>query len=944
MLSLGALAFLNPWLLAALVALPALWWLLRATPPSPRRVRFPGVRLLLGLVDAERTPERTPWWLLLLRCLIAAAAILAFAQPVLNPRARLAGDGPILLVMDGGWADAPEWEARRDRALELLGQAETAGRPVAFAVVARPTQGEARLGLRPAAAWRPEVEALEPAPWAPDRAAFAALLAAAPEAAQIAETVWLTDGLAHDPDGARAMADALAALGRLSVIAAEAPAPALRAPGVADGKLAATALRATADGEEAMTVTAFGASDETGARRLGVATARFEAGATEAEATFDLPLELRNRVERVALAASPSAGAVALADEGVRRRRAGLVSGGSDGEGLQLVSDLHYLRAALNDAAETVEGDIAAVLDRSPDVLFLADVGRFTETEADALRDWVESGGLLVRFAGPRLARGADALAARAPGAGPAADPLLPVRLRAGGRAVGGAMAWGAPQRVRPFPEASPFHGLPVPEDVSVSRQILAEIGPELPDRTWAALDDGTPLVTSAPIGAGRVALFHVTANAEWSSLPLSGLFVDMVGRLLQLGGGGGPADRAALAGRTARPFLTLDGFGRLSEAPETPGLPVERLDAPPGPDAPPGLWLAGETALAFNLHGPEATLAPLPAAPAGAARETLGGAGETPLAPWLLALAVLLLALDTVATLILSGRLRPPGRGARGAGTAALLALGLALGGADPAAAQAPAADDRAVAATARTVLAHVLTGDAEVDRMAAAGLDGLSRILTARTAIEPGPPIGVDVERDEIAFFPLLYWPITPRQPALSAEAAARLNAFMRTGGMIVFDTRDRHLDVGGGSPAAEALRRVAGGLDLPPLEPVPRDHVLTRAFYLLEEFPGRHAGGRVWVETTPPVDPEAGPDEAQLRNANDGVSPVIVGQADWAAAWAVDEQGAFLAPIAGGAGWRQREMAYRFGVNLVMYAMTGNYKSDQVHVPALLERLGQ
>jgi hypothetical protein len=944
MLSLGAVAFLNPWLLAALAALPVLWFLLRATPPKPRRVPFPGVRLLLGLIDAERTPDRTPWWLLLLRCAIAAAAILAFAQPVLNPAARLTGEGPLLLLMDGGWADAPDWTLRRDRALEALAQAETAGRPVAFVSLAAPASGEARLNLRPAAAWRPDIAALEPAAWAPDRAGFAARLAASAEAAGVAEAVWIADGLAHADDGA--LAEALAARGRLTVVTAEATAPALRAPAILDGRLTATVLRADGAGEASVAVTAFGASDEQGARRLGVATARFAEGETEAQAAFDLPLELRNRVERVALTDRASAGATALADDGVRRRRAGLVSGGSDGEGLQLVSDLHYLRTALNDAAETIEGDIAAVLDRGPDVVFMADVGRFTEAEATALVEWVESGGLLVRFAGPRLASGADALAARSPGAEAGVDPLLPVRLRAGGRAVGGAMAWGAPQRVRAFAEGSPFAGLPVASEVTVSRQILAEIGPDLPERTWAALEDGTPLVTSAPFGAGRVTLFHVTANAEWSSLPLSGLFVDMVGRLLQMGAGGGPTDRAALAGQTARPLLALDGFGRLIEMEEGPGLPIARLDAAPGPDAPPGLWLAGETALAFNLHGPGATLAPMPAPPAGVARETLGGAGETPVAPWLLALAVALLAVDTVATLILSGRLgAAAGAPRRGGAAALLLAAGL-MGGDALAQAAAPSPGDAAaLAATSRSVLAHVLTGDAEVDRMAAAGLDGLSRILTARTAIEPGPPIGVDVETDELAWFPVLYWPITPRQPALSDAAAARLNAFMRTGGMIVFDTRDRHLDVGtGASPNAEALRRVAGRLDLPPLEPVPRDHVLTRAFYLLEEFPGRHAGGRVWVETSPPVDPDAGPEEAQLRNANDGVSPVVVGQADWAAAWAVDEDGAFLAPIGGGSGWRQREMAYRFGVNLAMYAMTGNYKSDQVHVPALLERLGQ
>ena len=935
MLSIGAVAFLNPWLLAALAALPVLWLLLRAIPPSPKRLAFPGVRLLLGLEDPERTPDRTPWWLLLLRCLIAAAAIAAFAQPILNPRAQLAGSGPVLLLMDGGWASAADWDTRRRRALDVLDHAERAGRPVLFATVAQPPAGG--LTQRPAAEWRGEIEALRPQPWAPDRAAFAAWLA---EGATLpfGETVWLTDGLAHGGDAT--LAEALGERGALTVIGPETLARGLRAPDLADGTLGAVVLRAEPDGAATATISAFGTLDGGAMRRLGQAQATFAAGETAARAVLDLPLELRNRVERLVLAGPETAASVVFADDGVRRRRVGLVSGGTENEGQQLVSDLHYLRTALRGRAETLEGGLTAMLEANPDVLFLADLGRFTTAEARALTEWVESGGLLVRFAGPRLARGSDSI-----GGSVEADPLLPVRLRPGGRAVGGAMAWAQPQRVRPFPETSPFAGLPVTDEVSVSRQILAQLGPELPNRTWAALADGTPLVTSVEMGAGRTVLFHVTANAEWSNLPLSGLFVDMVNRLLLVAAGtGAVSDRAALEGAVARPTLLIDGFGRVSDAVSTAGVPVSRLAAAPGPDAPPGLYAVGDTVLAYNLLGAEDTLAPAPPPPPAAQRERLGGSGETPLAPWLLGLAVLLLALDTVATLALSGRLptRAPRRGVATLLLAALLGA-LTL---PPGLAQAQAADDRtALRATIGTVLAYVITGDESVDRFSAAGLDGLGRVLNARTAVEPDPPVGVNIETDEIAFFPLLYWPITQSQPTPSDAAIARLNDFLRTGGMIIFDTRDRHLEIGRGpTPNAEALRRIAGRLDLPPLEPVPQDHVLTRTFFLIDSFPGRYTGGRVWVEVTPPADPDAPPEEIELRNANDGVSPVIVGNADWAAAWAVDANGAHLAPLSGGEGWRQREMAYRFGVNAVMYALTGNYKSDQVHVPALLERLGQ
>ena len=121
------------------------------------------------------------------------------------------------------------------------------------------------------------------------------------------------------------------------------------------------------------------------------------------------------------------------------------------------------------------------------------------------------------------------------------------------------------------------------------------------------------------------------------------------------------------------------------------------------------------------------------------------------------------------------------------------------------------------------------------------------------------------------------------------------------------------------------------------------MPEDHVLTRTFYLLQDFPGRHVGRDVWVEAAPPVAERI--EGMPFRNLNDGVTPVVIGGNDWAAAWAMDESGNPIYPVGRGySGERQRELAYRFGVNLIMHVLTGNYKSDQVHVPALLDRLGQ
>ena len=240
--------------------------------------------------------------------------------------------------------------------------------------------------------------------------------------------------------------------------------------------------------------------------------------------------------------------------------------------------------------------------------------------------------------------------------------------------------------------------------------------------------------------------------------------------------------------------------------------------------------------------------------------------------------------------------------------------------------------------------MLAHVLTGDSRVDDIALAGLRGLSDTLYFRTSVEPAVPMGIDLERDELAFFPMLYWPITPAQPTPSAEAYAKLNTYLRSGGMIVFDTRDADIArFGAASPNGRKLQDLAAPLDIPPLEPIPGDHVLTRTFYLLQDFPGRNTSREVWVEAAPPDAEQI--EGMPFRNLNDGVTPVVVGGNDWAGAWAVDENGRALLPVGSGfSGERQRELAYRFGVNLVMHVLTGNYKSDQVHVPALLDRLGQ
>ena len=916
MLSIGSFAFAAPWLLLALAALPLLWWLLRAIPPAPRQVAFPAIRLLFGLQSPEETPLRTPWWLLLLRLLIAALVIVGLARPLLNPGAELRGSGPLLLVVDNGWAAARDWPARQDAMADLLDQAERAGKPVLLLPTAPDANGVvAPRRLMRAADARGEIRSLAPQPWPSDLAAVRDLVPGLAFEGSL-NVVWLSDGLAASGGAATAslsgeLAEALRRRGSLRVVVpdiVDLPQIVSASENAPDAFIA-TVIRTTGGGAATAEVVA---TTEDG-KLLGGGTGVFADDAHETQVRLVMPTEVRNRVARLAVANESTAGAVFLLDERFRRRPVGFVSGDTAETDQPLLANLYYLNRALAPFAETRSGSIETLLERPLAMLVLADIGKLTDEQRTTIEGWLDKGGVLLRFAGPHLAEGGDT--------------LLPVALRRGGRTFGGVMSWEKPATLAPFDATSPFAGLPISAEITVGRQVLAEPAPDLGGKTWARLVDGTPLVTAARQGEGWVVLVHTTANTAWSNLALSGLFVDMLRRIVALSQG---VAGTALTGDLP-PLASLDGFGRLVE-PLASARPIAAeaiAGTPVGPRMPPGFYGRGHDRQAVNLGPRIAAPEPLGALPAGVERGSYGPGRQFDFKPWLLTAALLLLLADFVIGLGLRGLLpRLPGQRAATLGALAALAL-VATGVPDRAIAQ--GAEQFAVDATEYTRLAYVITGDTRIDEISRAGLIGLSVALQARTAVVPGEPFGVDVERDELAFFPLLYWPMSDAGQTLSDVAIGHVNDYLRHGGAILFDTRDQQFaDLGGVGPGTDRLRRLVAGLDLPALVPVPPDHVLTKAFYLLQEFPGRWDGGTLWIQQ---------PDE----RVNDGVSPVIIAGNDFAAAWAIDSTHRPLYPVVPG-GDRQREMAFRFGINLVMYALTGNYKADQVHVPAILERLGQ
>ncbi len=943
-MSILALTFAAPLILFSLIVLPLIWWLLRLTPPRPRQEVFPPTRILAEVNKSEETPAQSPWWLTLLRLLMAALVIVALAEPIWNAQdSRISGEGPLLIIMDDGWTTGPDWEERQTTARNLLAQARENERPVALALTT--LGGKVELATQRVEQVEARLKAATPQPLPVDLTGLAKRL----DENTIAFTgiAWLSNGL--DQKGAEQLLASLekmapqqlqyftSQLQNLHVISK-----------VTNTPEALSVALERADGQPASSgrVTAY---DQKG-RSISAVDYSFAADKQTITAQLVLPVELRNEIAKLSIDAQNQAGATQLLDERFRRRRVGLISGSNADQAQPLLSPLYFISRALNPFSEVRESRAANVAEAIPQLieenvstLVLADIGTLPGVASEQLEDWVEAGGMLVRFAGPRLAAATD-------------DTLVPVELRRGGRSLGGTLTWGTPQPLASFDEDSPFNGLTVPPDVAVTRQVLAQPGIDLTEKTWASLTDGTPLVTASQRGEGWIVLFHVTANASWSNLPLSGAFVDMLRRIVAVSNGAIAADKTRSSTASAPdgsptitadadqitlpPLRMVDGFGTLT----APGPTMQPLllggsTAPEVTiETPPGTYGTSDAFVALNLFEGPANLKQLPTdlLPADTIRSRFSTEEGTALKPWLLAAALLLLALDCLAVLWMAGALR------RRVMPAAAAAVSLVVFALHPPPVQAQTSNFN-FEDTLRTRLAYVQTGDDQLDRISKRGLIGLTNFISSRTSLEPAEPVGVDINTDELAFYPLLYWPVSTLGPPPDAKAMARVDAFMKKGGSVLFDTRDQ-LTGGFGnrriSAETQRLREILSSLDIPPLEPVPDNHVLTRAFYLLNVFPGRYLEGKLWVETS---QEDEGESAERPTRQGDGVSSIMITSNDMAGAWAVEADGSPSLPVVP-ANPTQRIYAYRTGVNIVMYTLTGNYKSDQVHIPALLERLGQ
>ncbi|MBI1363266.1 MAG: DUF4159 domain-containing protein [Proteobacteria bacterium] len=873
------MGFVVPSLLLALVILPAVWWFIRHLPPAPRKVDFPALALLRPLDETLPPPRTPPLWLLILRLLMVSTLIVLLAEPFLSE-----GDEPVyqkapfVVVVENDWRAAPYWSDIRQLTQTALQEAKRQQAKVLLV----PTAEADKLLLTSADEALQRLEHLMPAPWPAKTVEAVQTATTVMQAAgeSTANVVWLSSGMA---DNAKERGETLRLLGAFGQAYVYVPA-ADDLPTMIDG------VKPTEDG---MLVRLWHpARKPFSAVSLYDNDGRFvtrglpDASAVTDKNTLDVALKVPSTVT--------GAGVLRLDGEehlGAWRGlaqirgipRVGLMT--TPNQDFPLLSGTYYLENALSPLGKprqmteetALDGFNLILLDHQPEHI-------------PDLQKWVQQGGVLVTFAGTWLENNRDM------------DPLLPVRLRPRPRELAGPLSWGGALKVGKARPDTPLQNLTVPKDVHVTTQFLPENAPDIANYTWLALEDDTPLVTGRKEGNGYMILIHVAADVRWSSLPLSGFYLDILSDIVNLARG--EADSKPVY--PLPPYKLVDAFGNPRPVPDT--LTVLTEGAVVSRDAPVGFYGPAGAPVPHNLNRPQMRGVPVTRDDLKglSVRTYSEGAARIPFQPYLATLLAVLVVLDTLA--------RVWGTLARRFGFA-VLAL---LVAAQPTHAQEGFGQMPSQDAAYATQIGWISSGNATVDQITESGLKTLSALLRFRTTVEAAPPKKLDLDADDLGYYPLIYWSVIPNPPPMSVEAAEKLRHYMQNGGLLVLDNQT---ELG---YAGAATEMIMNRIVKRPLMELRDTHVLGRSYYLMRgQFPGRVTGQPVWIENT------------------SATAAVIVGSNDWVGAWAADENSKPMRPVIPG-GETQRTMALRFGINLVMYALLGDYKADQLHIDALLNRI--
>ncbi len=894
----SALTFLNPWFLFAFLAVPLLILLLRVIPPPPKQVTLATARFLEKLVTQKRTSHKTPWWLLVLRTLILFFIILAFAHPVMRKDTSAQLTKPVLLIIDNSWSAAQNWEQLILKATHTLRDAQSADLTVRLALTA-PLPGQEKPLLKSAdnpATLKSFINGLTPEAWQGKDGSLAQILDG--ENDENMDVVWLSSGLTSN--GSRQLYNEVSDYASLKIYHPNDAALPLVLSNEKDTISSHNYLISRAVPSQInQAITLLGQNKNNTV--LEQNSLSFSGNALTVE--FEHITEKSVRSEKLRVAGQTTAASVLLLGKGGEKPYVGIATSDAEESDSTFTDSEYYLTRALQPFAKVTVGTPQTLLEeKNLSVLILPDISTLPIEQLDKLEKWINKGGLLLRFGGPSTAQ-IDQL--------PTAVPM-----QKGERALGGDLTWEQTQTLAEFSESSPFYGLELSDNITLKKHLLAKPEETKPENIWASLSDGIPFVTAAKYNRGLVVYIHTTADPSWSDFPLTGMYIEILKKIISMSDRPAEAFQQSAKGNVfLSPVLVLNAKGELVKpSPLFKSFSIAEQDTiEPNSLNPPGIYSYKGLNKALNLGNTIGQIEPTTTLNGNESLfSILDGNNERDFKPLLLKIALLLFFVDWAVMLYLmrlSDNLKSLFARYKRQFSSLIILSFLCFIPANISYAQ-----NNDINNISNMHLAYFKTGNAFLDNKSRNGLTQLQNTLIARTSVEPYGVMPLDIENDTLLFYPFIYWYVTVEQQSLSEKAKTKLQSYIENGGLVIVDL-GTPAAVQSGSSETEFFLSLVDGINLPPLQQISDNHPLRRSFYLLDKLHGRYDSPNVWAS----YDPD---------NLENSVAGLIIGGNDWAGAWASGTN----------------EMANRTGINLTMYALTGNYKSDQLHLPFILERLGQ
>ena len=508
-------------------------------------------------------------------------------------------------------------------------------------------------------------------------------------------------------------------------------------------------------------------------------------------------------------------------------------------------------------------------------------------------------GGTLIRFSGERLVEKKSNFL-------PSQDTFGRIRN------IEGQLTINKKLFISDFKKDSIFHGLSVPQDIIINKQLIFDTFPKQV-KVLATLNDNTPLVSMIKYGEGEIILFHVGANNDWSNLPISSLFPDMINRVLLFSKDYNPSNFKNL-----NLHKEIDGFGNLVSPKKIVSMDsFDKLKTlKPSFNNPPGQYENNQISIVLNLStniNQNKTEKTNPSVLSNYSFKNTKDLSST-----ILKVILSMFIIDILIIIMIKNNVIFSKFFTKRNNLIVFILFSLTF-----------IKLDSLVAS--ETFLAYIKIEDTQINNISENGLETIRNLLITRTSINPKGVIGLDIKSDYIYSYPFIYWPLTKNLLSIKKPEIIKIKNYLNNGGILFFDIigfSRKNLNLK--EKKFKEIRFFLNEIGANELSIIPKGHTLTKSFYLLNKFPGKWDNRILFVENS----------NLQYK---DGVSSIILGFNDWAKAWASDINNLPLFPVVPG-GERQRELSYRFGINIAMYALTGNYKSDQIHSKSILKRLSK